>query len=272
VRVSLRSISLAAGLATSLGLAATALAGGNVNVIVLKEHAVGSSSAAQPYLVKLLAITAQENGWASGNGEFDTKRDAGEKYIESNKPNYGIISLPSFLAFKGKYNVDAIGEATVATGGGQQYFLISKTASDLAGCKGKRLASDHIDDPRFIEKIVADGKFKLSEFTLDQTTRPSQAARKVVSGDAECALIDDSQLAELPKMNDPAVKQVWASNKLPSMIVVAFPSAPAAERATFQSSLPKICTGGSAQVCKDVGLLSLSGTVPANLPALIKAY
>jgi hypothetical protein len=272
VRVSLRSISLAAGLAASVGLAATALAGGNVNVIVLKEHAVGSPTQAQPYLVKLLAITAKENGWASGNGEFDTKRSAGEQYIQDNKPNYGIISLSSFLAFKGKYNVEAIGEATVATGGGQQYFLISKTASDLAGCKGKKLASDHIDDPRFIEKIVAAGQFKLSDFTLDQTTRPSQAAKKVVTGDADCALIDDSQLTELPKMGDAAVKQVWASNKLPSMIVVAFPSAPAAERTAFQGSLSKICSGGGAQVCKDVGLESLTSTVPGALPNLIKAY
>src|SRR6185369_3120698 len=102
------------------------------------------------------------------------------------------------------------------------------------------------------------------DFTVDATTRTAQAGHKVANGQAECALIDDAQLAEAQKL-DPAIKSVWSSAKLPSMIVVAFPSAPAAEKATFQGSLGKVCSGGGAQVCKDAGLASLSGTVPASL-------
>ena len=49
-------------------------------------------------------------------------------------------------------------------------------------------------------------------------------------------------------------------------------SVPAAERTTFQSSLGKLCSGDAAQVCKDVGLQSLTSTVPAALPGLVKAY
>jgi hypothetical protein len=164
-----------------------------------------------------------------------------------------------------------VGQAVVATGGGQQYFLISKTASDLAGCKGKKLASDHADDPKFIEKVVSGGQFKLSDFTLDATTRPLQTTKKVVNDEDDCALIDDAQLAELQKLGAPAVKTVWSSAKLPAMIVASFPSAPAAEAKTFQASLSKICPAGQ-QTCTDVGLSSLSGTVPADLPALIAAY
>jgi hypothetical protein len=283
VRISPRSVPLFSGSAAVLAAmallvaaAATAStdarAAGPIGVIVLKEHGVGTSQAAQPFLDKLVDVAAKENGWSGAKGQFHTKRDAAETWIQAEKPHYGIISLGAFLAWKGKLNVDSVGQAMVSGGGGQQYFLISKTASDLAGCKGKKLASDHADDPRFIDKVVSGGQFKLSDFTLDQTTRPLQTTKKVVNDEDDCALIDDAQLAELQKLNTPSVKQVWSSAKLPSMIVASFPGAPAAEATAFQASLPKICAGAGKQVCTDVGLQSLSGPSPSDLPALIAAY
>jgi hypothetical protein len=272
VQVFPRSALVSAGLAAAFGLAATALAGGNVNVIVLKEHAVGSTSTAQPYLDKLMEITAKENGWSGSAGKFFTKRGDADGWIASDKPSYGIVSLGAFLEYKNKHKVEAIGEAIVAQGGGQQYFLISKSAADANGCKGKKLASDHADDPTFIDKVVSGGAFKLGDFTVEKTTRPVQTIKKVANDEADCALIDDAQLAELGKMGAAGVKQVWASAKLPSMIVVSFPSAPAAESKAFQASLPKICSGAGAQVCKDVGLQSLTSAAPGSLAGIIAAY
>ncbi len=267
-----RSALVSAGLAAAFGLAATALAGGNVNVVVIKEHAVGSTSTAQPYLDKLIEVTVKENGWSGGTGKFFTKRGDAEGWIGSDKPSYGIISLGAFLEYQGKYKIEGIGEALVAQGGGQQYFFISKSAGDVNGCKGKKLASDHADDPRFIDKVVAGGAFKLGDFTLEKTTRPVQTIKKVMNDEADCALIDDAQLAELGKMGAGGVKQVWASAKLPSMIVAAFPSAPEAERKAFQASLPKICAGAGAQVCKDVGLQALTSGAPGSLSGIVAAY
>ena len=277
VRISPRLVRLAGPRAALAALALVAAAGtvhaaDTVGVVVLKEHGVGTSAAAQPFLDKLVDVTAKQNGWAGSKGQFFTKRDAAEGWVQSDKPHYGIVSLGAFLAWKGKLNVDAVGQAVVATGGGQQYFVISKSASDLAGCKGKKLASDHADDAKFIDKVVSGGQFKLSDFTLDLTTRPLQTTKKVVNDDDECALIDDAQLAELKKMNVAAVKTVWSSARLPAMIVAKFPSAPAAEATAFQASLSKICTGTGQQICNDVGLSSLSGTPPADLPSLIAAY
>ncbi|MFT3765995.1 MAG: hypothetical protein QM820_10825 [Minicystis sp.] len=259
---------------TAASIAApAAVAGDTVNVIVLKEHGVGSAAQAQPFLDKLMGVAAKQNGWGAAKGQYQTKRGDAEAWVQAEKPRYGILSLAAFLAWKGKFNVEPIGQAIVARGGGQQYFLISKTATNAAGCKGKKVASDHADDARYIDKVVSDGSFKLGDFTLEATTRPVQTIKKVVNDEAECALIDDAQLAELGKMEGAsAVKQIWASAKLPPMVVVAFPSAPAAESKAFQGNLPKLCEGEGKQACDEVGLNGMKSAGASEYATVVAAY
>ena len=247
--------------------------GGTVGILVLKEHGVGSAAQAQPYVDKLVATAAKQAGWAGAKGEYHTTRANAEAFISGQKPHFGILSLGAFLGLKGKHELEVIGQVAVSRAGGQEYHLISKTASDLGGCKGQTLASDHADDAKFIEKVVARGAFKLGDFTLVTTTRPLQTIKKVVSGDATCALIDDAQLAELGKLDGAAgIKSVWKSDKLPPMVVVAFPSAPASERAGFQSSLGKVCEGEGKATCGEVGILALKSASAADYASVVAAY
>jgi hypothetical protein len=273
VRAILRTVLVFAGLAAvAASIEPRAVAGGSVGVIVLKEHAVGSTSQAQPYLDKLMAVAARQNGWGSATGHFVTSRSGADSWIQSSKPQYGILSLAAFLAFKSKYNLDPIGQALVSGGGGQQYFVVSQSARDLAGCKGKRLATDHADDARFLEKVVAAGAWTLGDFSLLKTRRPGEAGRKVVTNDAECALIDDAQLSQLGKVpGGGAVKPVWSSARMPPMVVVAFPSANAAERKAFQGNLPKLCVDGK-QACDEVGLNALKAAQPSEYAGVVALY
>lgn len=241
MRISPRSALVSAGLVAATALTAgAALAGSPVSIIVLKEHGVGTAAAAQPYLDKFIAIAAQQNGWdPASKGHFETKRDAAETWTKAEQPHYGIFTLAAFLAFKGTYGLDPIGAATMAAGGGEQYFIVSTSAGSLGECKGKRLATDH-DDQRFVEKVVAGGAFKMADFTVVPTRRFGEAGRKALNGDAECALVDDAQLANLQKApGGSGVKTAWSSSKLPPMVIAAFASAPAAEKSAFQQSLPK---------------------------------
>ena len=247
--------------------------GGSVGVLVLKEHGVGSSAQAQPYVDKFVALAAKQNGWSSAKAQFHTTRAAAETFVQAEKPHYGILSLAAFLGLKDKHKLDIIGQVAVARAGGQQYFLVSKTAGDLAGCKGKRLATDHADDAKFVEQVVGGGKLKLSEFTLVPTTRSLQGIKKVAGGDAECALIDDAQLAELSHLEGVAgIRSVWSSEKLPAMAVVAFPSAPAAERKAFQASFGKLCEGEGKTACAEVGIQSFKTAAESDYAAVITAY
>ncbi|MRG97043.1 PhnD/SsuA/transferrin family substrate-binding protein [Polyangium spumosum] len=267
-----RSLLATAVIASASGfLCADAAAEAPIGVLVLREHGVGSAAQAQPYVDKFVSVAARQNGWSGAKGEYHTSRGNAEAFISAQKPHYGILSLGAFLGLKGKHNLEIIGQVAVNRAGGQQYHLISKSASDLAGCKGKTLASDHADDAKFINKVVSKGAFKLDDFTMVTTTRPIQTIKKVVKGDAVCALVDDAQLAEAGKI-DAGLKSVWSSDKLPPMVVVAFPSAPAAERKAFQANLGKICEGEGKATCGEVGILALKSASSSDYAGVVSAY
>jgi len=275
VRVIIRSLVVAAGL-TALATAVPTPAqadGGSVGILVLKEHGVGTAAQAQPYLDKFVATAARQNGWASAKGSYQTTRTGADKFVQSDAPHYGIFSVGAFLGLQSKYNLEVIGQVSVARAGGQQYHLISKSAADLAGCQGKTLASDHADDPKFIDKVVSGGKWKLGDFTLVATTRPLQTIKKVIGDEAVCALIDDAQFAELAQIQGAGgVKSIWSSDKLPPMVMAAFPSAPAAEKKTFQGSLSKLCDGEGKAACSEVGIQSIKVAGAADYAAVVAAY
>ncbi len=270
----IRSVCLAATLPALVLTASPAQAAdGSVNVLVIKEQGVGSAAQAQPYVDKLVATTAKANGWAAAAGKYATNREGAEEYIHTADPHFGIMSLGAYLALRGKHKLEVLGKAEVSQAGGREYHIVSKSAADLAGCKGKTLASNHSDDVRFAEKVIFGGAFAFADFTLVATKRPVQTLKKVTSGEAECALIDDAQLAELKKIEGgAAVKSVWKSDKLPPMVVVAFPSAPAAERTKFKAALGKVCGGEGKAACGEVGIKDLSAAGNADYDKVITAY
>jgi ABC-type amino acid transport substrate-binding protein len=240
---------------------------------VLKEHGVGSPTLAQPYLNSFVANAAKQNEWSDAKGQYYVTRGAAEEFIASQKPHYGIMSLAAFLDFRIKYGLEVVGKVSVSLVGGQQYFVISKSATDLAGCKGKKLASDHATDVRFIERVVARGAFTLKDFQLVPTQRPLQTIKEVIAGNADCALIDDAQMAELTKLpGSNEVKTAWKSEKLPPMVVTAFPSAPTAERQRFQQNFNKVCNGDTKPACAEVGISSLDMASAADYAAVVAAY
>jgi hypothetical protein len=245
----------------------------SVGIAVLKEHGGGTTALAQPYLDRFVAMAAEQNGWNGAQGRYYTNRSAAEEFMQAQKPHYGILSLAPFLALREKYHLQVIGQVDVSLVGGRQYYIISKTATDLAGCKGKTLASDHLDDPRFIERVVGRGDFKLASFTLVQTQRPLQTIKAVLNGEAVCALIDDAQFTELAHIDGAdSVRAVWKSAELPPMAVVAFPAAPAGERKRFQDNLTRVCDDDGRSVCAEVGIRSLKTAGPADYAAVVNAY
>jgi hypothetical protein len=248
-------------------------AASKVHLLVLKEHGLGSASQAQPYVDKLVKIAAEKNGWSAAEGKYLTSRSRAESYIEKNDPHYGLISLGAFLAMHKSRKLEVLGSVEVTRGGGRQYHLVSKSASSLKDCKGKKLASDHAEDARFVDKVVSGGDFTLSDFKLEKTRRPVQTIKAAIRGEATCALIDDAQHAELSHIDGgKGLKSVWKSKMLPAMPVVAFSSAPGAERAKFKASLGALCTGAGKESCDKVGIKSLSPSSQAAYQSVLSAY
>ena len=248
-------------------------AGDGVNILILKEHGVGSAATAQSYVDTLVARVAAQNGWASAAGKYFTSRSQAQPFITSSNPHYGILSLGAFLSLRGPNKLEVIGSAEVSGGGGRQYFIVSASESSLAGCKGKTLGTDHGDDSRFIDKVVGKSDFALADFTVEDTKRPMKTVNAVARGEVPCALIDDAQLDSLSGVEGgAAVKTVWSSGKLPPMVVVAFPSAPAAEKKTFGGQLSKICEADGKDACKEIGLKSLTSAKESTYASVIADY
>jgi len=246
---------------------------GEIEILVVKEHGVGSPTLAQPYVDRFVAVAAQQNGWPGAKGQYFGTRNAAETYLASHQPHYGILSLAAFLAMRKPHHLEVVGKVASTLAGGEQYFVVSKTATDLAGCKGQVLASDHTSDAQFVEKVVARGDFKLADFKLLRNQRPLQSLKQLLGGEATCALIDDAQLGELQRLPGGSdVHPVWKSRQLPPMAVVAFPAAPAAERKAFQASLDGVCDEAGQDACAEIGIHMLDAASPDDYAEVVAAY
>jgi hypothetical protein len=244
-----------------------------IGVLVLKEHGVGSPTLAQPYVDKFVGMAAKLNGWEGAKGLYVTTRPAAEAFIQSDQPHYGIFSLAALLALRQKHGLTIMGRVGSTLVGGQQYFVVSKEATDLAGCKGAKLASDHTDDARFVERIIARGAFVLGDFQIVQNQRPLQSTKQLLAGEVRCALIDDAQRGELPHLEGGGdVRVVWQSATLPALTLAAFPSASEDERAKFRTSLPTVCEGEGKSACAEVGVSSIEASSPADYADLVTRY
>lgn len=250
-----------------------AAADGEVNVLVLRENAAGSAATAQPYIDTLMVHVARANGWTGAKGVYHTKRSAAKTYVDTAHPQYGILSLGAFLALRGELKLEVVGQADIEGGGGLQYYVVSKTATDLAGCKGKTLATNHGSDTKFVDKVIGGGAFVLGDFTVQTTTRPVQTLKKVISGEAECGLIDDAQMGELANLDGGKdVRAVWFSAVLPPMPIVAFGTAPVDGIKTFKGALGSVCAGEGAKACSSAGIKALRASDKAPYDAAITAW
>jgi hypothetical protein len=272
----MRTPTLAAALVltTSLGLAqGHASAAEPVKVLVVKEHGVGSAAQAQPLLDKFLGFAAKKLGWAAAKGAFVASQGAADGYITSEKPAFGILSLRSMLKLHGPQKLEILGQAEITQPGGREYYVVSKAATDLAGCKGKKLATNHAEDAAFVDRVVAGGAFKLADFDLLSTKRALQGIKMVQSGEAVCALIDDAQLAELTHIEGgKELRSVWKSAKLPPMVVVAFPSAPAAEKKALVAGLGGLCKADGEALCKEIGIAALAPATSQTYAEVLAKY
>jgi ABC-type amino acid transport substrate-binding protein len=247
---------------------------GEISILVLKEHGVGSSRLAEPYVDRFTALIAQKNGWGNVHGQYFSTRNEAQQFIAAHHPQFGMLSLGAFLALRGEYGLKVVGRVASTLAGGGQYFIVSKSVRDLAGCKGKTLASDHAGDPRFIDRVVARGAFRLANFKLVQNQRPLQSIYQVLNGEADCALIDDAQLVELKHLDTAnEVGVVWKSAQLPPMPVVAFPNVPEASRKGFQASLHGLCQEEPARtVCQEVGIQALDAAGSSDYAKVVSLY
>ena len=73
---------------------------------------------------------------SAAKGQYLSTRSAAETFIKTRSPHYGILSLAAFLALREKYQMEVIGRVASPLAGGEQYFIVSKTATRSRGLQG----------------------------------------------------------------------------------------------------------------------------------------
>lgn len=241
--------------ATPVAKAAAVVEADAVGFVVVREAGTGSASAAQSYLDSLLASVARTNGWASATGKYFTKRSKAKAYIQETKPSFGFMSFGAYLGLRKAFDLTPVAVADASAAGGAAYFVISKNQLTLDGCKGKTLATNHAKDATFVDRIVSGDAFDLADFQLVETTRPVQTIKAVIDGEAECALVDDSQVLALGTVDGGLLlRPLWSSSKLPAVVVVTFGSAPAEQVTSFTTHVEAMCEGDGRAACDAAGL------------------
>jgi len=240
--------------------------------VVLREYGAGTASRAQPYLDELLRALAEQAHWPKASGRYFSERASALAFVHEQKPDFGILSLSAYLALKETLSPTVIGEVTSAQAGGKQYFLVSKLAPDAPGCVGKRLATTFASDAKFVDRVVANGAFKLADFKLVDAQRPLEPLKQVLRDEADCALIDDAQLAATGHIERGGeLHTVWRSAELPSMAVVAFPRTDAAAVKALKQALPSLCQKAK-QACASVGIDLIQPSSDERYRAVLTRY
>ncbi|HYQ31001.1 MAG TPA: PhnD/SsuA/transferrin family substrate-binding protein, partial [Polyangiaceae bacterium] len=163
-------------------------------------------------------------------------------------------------------------EVSAPQAGGRRYFLVSKQASALDACVGHRLATTFATDVKFIDRVVADGAFKLADFTLVAAQRPLEPLKQVLRDQADCALIDDAQLSASAHIEHGAeLRSVWQSVELPGMTVVAFPRTDAGAAKSLKQSLAGLCAKAK-QACASVGIDLIRPSTDERYRTLVARY
>lgn len=250
----------------------SARAGEPVKFVALLEGGVGGGAQAQGYVDQLVTGFAKRCGWPGAASLYTNSRDRALEYMSAEHPSFGLFSLGAYLALVDEHKLTVVGVAEAKRAGGRQYFVVAKQGSSLADCTGQRLASNHAEDPLFIDHVVLAGAAHLADFTLVPTRRPVQTLKAVIRDEARCALIDDAQKETLASVEGGAeLKVLWASAELPGIPIVALAGADKDLVVGFKKALPDAC-GDDRAMCTNIGIERLQAATDEDYAALVRRY
>ena len=145
------------------------------------------------------------------------------EFIRKEKPKVGIFSLSFYLRYREDLHLSPVLQVVRQDKGTQTFHLLVKKDRypDLESLEGKRLVSNHIFDPAFLDRVVLGGK-REDFVQAEETRKPLRVIRKVARGEEDSILVDGKQWETLRKMaglGDRLV-EVHRSRELPTEPVV----------------------------------------------------
>ncbi len=243
----------------------------------------GTAQQAKPYLDKFFHFVEGPLGWPAGSasGEYFDEPKGAHEYIESKKPGYGMLAPGLFLDLACAKDAPEPMVGIVGIGGGttvSRFHVVVKdpAITKLEDLKGKRLSSNHLQNMKFVTRVVFDGKVDAEKFfQLTPTNSPVKPFKAVDRGEADAALIDDGQLAHMKTLPiSSTLKVVYSSQPLPPFPVVAFGGVvKPAEIAAMKKVLLGMCGSSSGgEVCKALQITKFEPLDPGAYKSAIAKY
>ena len=237
---------------------------GDKDFVIYAPGFGASASQAKPYLDKFAALIEQRLGWKSGSANLAFLDDAKAvaDYIDKQKPGYGLLPPSYFLELSCRKVATTplaavVGLSSASSSLGKWHVVVKDgTVKDLAGLKGKRLASNHLQDARFVSQVVFAGKVAVDkEFVLKPTNSPITPFKWVDRGEADAALVDDAQLAHMKTLPfGKSLVVVFSSEQLPPVPIVSFDKvSKPADRAALKKAITEMCASADGKpICKEM--------------------
>jgi hypothetical protein len=247
---------------------------GTVHVLIVKEQGVGAPRRPSPTSTSWSASPASSTAGPASRASSRRPARPPRSTSTASDPHYGIMSLGAFLALRGKHQLEVSARPRSSDGNGREYHIVSKTRRTSPAARARPWPATTPRTSKFVDKVIAGGAFALADFTLVATKRPVQTIKKVISGEAECALIDDAQFAELARVEGGAASSRCGSRtscRRWSWSRSRRRPPPRATRA-FKGKLGQICSGEGKAACGEVGIKASRPRCNSDYQAVVKAY
>jgi ABC-type phosphate/phosphonate transport system substrate-binding protein len=146
----------------------------------------------------------------------------------------------------------------------------------LESTKGKSVASTHLQSPKYLSKVVFDGKVDVEKHfsKLDAKGSTLKAAKAVNNGEADLALLSDEEMSWLKGSPYAGLKEVWVSGALPPMSLSALgKNSKLADREAFTKTLLGMCSDPKgSEICKAMDITKFGPPDQASYDAAMKKF
>src|SRR5581483_3367938 len=137
---------------------------------------------------------------------------------------------------------------------GHVHLVVKNPAyKTLADLDGKKVASAHVQSPKYVEKVMLRGEGK--KLKLEGVASMLKAVKQVDRDEADGALLSDEEMDSLKGMTFKDLHEIWKSEALPPMSVSATKRAAPADKEAIAKMLLSMCGNPQGKaVCDALGV------------------
>jgi ABC-type phosphate/phosphonate transport system substrate-binding protein len=230
----------------------------STDVLVQSATSGGTPENSKPYLEQFVAYAQKSlKGWKPITAVFFQEKKGADQMMIDKKPGFAMLDIDAFLELRKREELVVLAqvEGPLYQLGHLHVVVKDPALKTLEDLKGKVVVSNHLGSPRFLQKVVFDGKIDPATFfQLQPTTSPMKGLKAVDRGEAAATIVDDQQLANMKTLPFGAeMKTIFSSAALPPTPFVALgKNAQPEERIAMQKMVLAMCGDkkGGAEVCK----------------------